>query len=286
MKNTINTFTKLVLLLTSIFFASCQDVIQVDLEDKSGQLVVDGFISDAKDEGRCKIMLTRTAYYFDTNPPKTVSGAVVTLKDNTGKTEILKENAAGTYTSDLIRGKVGNSYFLEIKTDGETYTSETKVLPVPRIDSIRYETKVVDNKEEVTLYYYGNELPEEGNYYRIKMYEDDKLLNKPLTILAFNDQFSNGRYYDGVKLNQGTPLKPNSSVRIELLSITQDSFLFYDDLFKQAADFLIFAPPRANVRTNIINSNPNSTKKAVGIFVGAGFTTKSGQLVGKKGMIR
>lgn len=283
--------------LTSVaclfLLSSCNDVIQVDLEDKSGQLVVDGAMYDGKDNGRCIIKLSRTMPYFDSSPAKIVSGAVVTLKNNTeGKQETLTENPVGTFQSKEIVAKIGNSYTLEVRADGEIYRATTQVLPVPEVDSLVYETKTItvrnnEQKTGVIIKYFGEELPEEKNFYRVKMYVNGQLMNKPEDLLPFSDVLSRGKYISNVELNGNTrPLAINDIVRVEILSLPEDVYYFYADLQKQSNNALIFTPPLANISTNIVNINPNSTKKAVGIFVAAGLRAKEGKIEQKEGVIK
>jgi hypothetical protein len=266
--------------------SACEDVIDVDLDQGATLLVVDAWITNEADTA-CKVRLSTTAPYFNNQPAPVVSGAVVEVSDNEGNREILTEASPGFYISKTLQGKVGNQYTLKVLSGEDEYRAETQIKPAPQIDSLRYEflEETVNQDEGVYIYYYGPELPTEGDFYRFKIYQNDKLLNKPNNLIFSSDEFVNGNYIGNVEMNSSDPLKINDKVKVELLSLTEDAYYFYLELALQVNNGGIFANPPANVRTNVRNiSNPN--KKAVGYFGGSAVSALEGVLVGEKGMIK
>ncbi|MCP4178358.1 MAG: DUF4249 domain-containing protein, partial [bacterium] len=87
-----------------------------------------------------------------TNPEKTnISGAVITIFDNEGNSEILLENSPGEYKTaeNGIQGIVGRSYKVRIEMlEGITYESNFQELLMPEnIDSIFVKKEYHLNKE-------------------------------------------------------------------------------------------------------------------------------------------
>ncbi|MGD1842989.1 MAG: DUF4249 domain-containing protein [Thermonemataceae bacterium] len=266
-----------------LILTSCEDVIDVDLDQGEVLLAVDGVITDQPLPQR--VRLTTTAPYFENESAPVVTNATVVLTDSEGNTETLTNMGDGNYEIRTIQGIVGNSYFLTINYEGETYEASTAIRPVPPIDSVLVEDDEIADEDEEGLYifYYGQELPTENDHYRIKLYRDDELLNTPEDLIYIRDEFVDGNYIQDIQLND-EPFQSGENVRVEFLSITEDNYEFYVELDNQINNGGLFANPPANVKTNIRNVNPEG-RPAVGYFGGSaissleGVLTENGQVI-------
>ncbi|TGE20299.1 DUF4249 domain-containing protein [Hymenobacter aquaticus] len=259
----------------------CVDVVPVDIPEGKPLLAVEGEITDQP--GPYYVTLTKTAPYFDEAALPRVSGAVLTLQDSEGRSETLREVSPGRYAASTLRGKIGNQYVLTIRAEGEEYRAETEIRRTPEIDSIRAEFRAKSPTEDEGYYilYYGKETPGVGDYYRFKVYQNGKLLNRPNDLIVTNDELVDGNYIGGVELTdeegaQG-PFRKGDKVRVEALSIPRDYFYFLNEMATQLNNLGLFATPPANVRTNVRNVQPGSDKAAVGYF--AGHTVRADSLV-------
>jgi hypothetical protein len=261
------------LLITLIVLAGCEDVVDVKLDQGQPQLVVDGFVSDQP--GPYVITLSKTAPYFENAKMPRVMGAVVKITDNEGNAETLTEAEPGKYVTNTLQGKIGNQYVLEIQAEGEEYRAETSIKRVPEIDSLKqnFKTKSTFWDEGYYVLYYGPEYPGPGDYYRFKIYKNDTLINQPLDLVVRSDEFVEGNYITGPEMNN-KPFRVGDRIKIEVCAITEDNYNFYNEMFAQINNGGMFANPPANVRTNVMNRNPSSAKKAVGYFGGWGVRSK------------
>jgi hypothetical protein len=253
------------LLLTGLL-SSCTDVVPIDLPDPEPQLAVEGSITDQP--GPYTVRLTKTGAYFTEQDLPAVRGAELTLADNEGHTETLRETAPGVYQGNQIQGKIGNAYVLTIKAEGQEYRAATEIKRVPRIDGITQQIKRNEPGWEDGYYalYQGPELPGVGDYYRFKIFLNGELQNSPDDLVVRADEMVDGRYIGDIELN-GKPLQPGDSVRVQLLSLPQDYYYFLNEMYGQINNVGLFSTPPANVRTNIVNVNP-AGPKAVGYFAG------------------
>ncbi|MBD2703233.1 DUF4249 domain-containing protein [Spirosoma sp. BT702] len=164
------------LLLFIFLMVACVTEFQPDAVSIPPSLIVEGQITDQP--GPYSVKLTRSADYSYTSLNLLETGATVTIEDNLGNRETLKETTAGggIYQTSAtgIRGVVGRSYKLTIQTKaGKKYESEPEVLPpsVP-IQKLYYEyTKeagVINTaKSQGWNVYIDAKDPETtGNYYR------------------------------------------------------------------------------------------------------------------------
>ncbi|GAA4409326.1 hypothetical protein GCM10023187_32440 [Nibrella viscosa] len=249
-----------------VSLSSCEDVVDVELEKSKPVLVVDGWITDQP--GPQTIRLKTTAPYFSNGASPVVTGATVTIRDNQGQTEVLKETAPGVYQTQSLRGKVGNQYTLTVKTGSEEYTAETAIRRTFPIDSIGtvYQKESMGRKEGYTLRFYGREPLGVGDSYRLKVYRNDTLLNSPHDLIFLEDRYVDGNYFKGLDLGL-EPFRKGDKVRIENHSITEDTYAFLTELSTQMRNGGMFANPPANVRSNI--KAVQGGKKATGWFGGS-----------------
>jgi hypothetical protein len=269
-----------ILLFAFFGLSSCnnEDVIDVDLKPGINLLVVDGWITDKNEPS--VIYLTRSGSYFENTPAPPVSGAILTVADNEGNKETLRESKPGKYVTQALRGKIGHTYTLSIQVDGEEYTASTQLRRVPVIDSLRitYDegefteeeekengwTGLKDEREGYYLYYYGPEPEGMGDNYRFKIYQNDVMRSRPEDMVFVNDEYIDGKYLRDIKLNS-RPIKSTEHLRVEIWSIDQETYQYYFELLPQIVNGGLLTVPPANVRSNIKNSNPNG-KKALGWF--------------------
>jgi hypothetical protein len=276
MKRLINLpiFKKLgILLFAATFFMSCEDQIDVKLDEGKTLLVVDGWITDQP--GPQTITLSTTGPYFNNAQTPRVSNALVTIADNEGHSEVLKEKEPGKYvTSSSFMGKVGNTYFLNIRVDGDEYTAETQIRRPAVIDSLsqKFREKTTNWEEGYYVLYNGPEHPGVGDSFRFKLYRNDTLQNKPENLVVAEDKFVDGNYIKEVELHN-KPFRKGDHIRVENWSITEDAYRYYVEMRAQINNGGMFASPPANIRTNIVTLNAGKARKAVGFFGGAAVST-------------
>ncbi|HEY0651653.1 MAG TPA: DUF4249 domain-containing protein [Chryseosolibacter sp.] len=134
-------------IVTPLFFIlvlaadGCIDRYEVPKEIKVAHLVVDGLITNAP--GPYQVELFR-AFDLNTfiNKRISVENAVVQISDDAGNTETLTEVAPGIYQTAVagIRGVVGRSYQLSVRTESDHYISTPQLLvDGGQIPALRYE---------------------------------------------------------------------------------------------------------------------------------------------------
>lgn len=288
-------YSILTLFCIALLFASCTDVIDVELNEGKTQLAVDAWINNKAETQVVKLRNTRT--YFDSSPSTPVTGAAVSILDSEGNSFVFRDNNNdGDYTWEPAPGdsfgKIGNSYTLSIQTNGLVYTATSKMNRVPPIDSITQEDREVElgNPEGIYAQFFSRDPIGLDDCYWIKTFKNGQFLNKPQEInIAYDAGFSAGSEVDGLifippireavnRIPDGEdgatdnsdvpPWAPGDSILVEIHSLPVPAFLFLEQARTQMTlgDAGIFAEPLANVPTNIINADPNSEEEAVGYF--------------------
>lgn len=294
-----NNMKKLILiLLSAMLFASCEDVIDVNLEDGKPQLTVDAVLTNL-DEPQY-VRLTLSGDYFDAASVTPITTALVELTDNDGNNYTFKApDTDGKYELDssLANIVVGREYYLKITYNNEVFTSSSTVRQVPAIDSITWSREKlpfgdVDSIWAVQFWAYDN--PGLGDAYWVRGTRNGKLNNKSTRLtIAYDGSTGKGAKTDNIPFIlpirgaispgggfAGPPdgqeyAEVGETIGVKLYSISQDFAEYLTILTDQLNNGGLFAKPPTNLPTNIKNVNSNGNK-VLGWFEVTNTSTDSG----------
>lgn len=277
-------YTFIYLAIATVFtLASCEKVIDVEVGNGETQLVVDAFLSNKKEAQ--KITLTTTGSFFSSGELAPATGATVKVSDGTNEYSFIDSNNNGEYVWTLSQDsliELGKTYTLTINYNGFVYTSISKALPVPKIDSINYEyfPPQFNGNGTYLAELVARDLPGQPDYYWIKAYKNGVLRSGLDGLnISVDGSFSEESQNDGKLFIAPISTFASSSTedslglgdtwKYEIWSISRSNLKFWQEIANQEIDGgigALFSTPLANVRTNI-ESNSNEPKdKAVGWF--------------------
>lgn len=285
----------IVLIIGVITMHSCEDPIDVELEDAESLITVDAWINGNPEDQT--IRLTQSQPYFESNFTPGITGANVIVRRNDGQEFAFDDSGNGNYTwvSDGTSiGEVGDDFELEINVNGETLSAITSLFRVPNVDSI-HQDFVTDFGlvDGIMIEILTRDLPGIGDTYWIKTFKNGVYLNKAEEInIAFDAGFDSGAETDGIVfippirflLNPVEDDNPTDSIeipswipgdiaRVEVHSISNDAFSFLETTRDQLlnSDNGIFAEPLANTLGNVTSSSGNTV---LGVFNVAAISTE------------
>ena len=178
----------LALLALLLVSTGCEKVVNLDLKTSATQLVIEGNLVD--DNRPCQVSLSTSANYTDANTFAPVTGAAVTLADNAGSTETLRETTPGQYVGATVKGVPGRTYTLRVATGGASYVAvSTLPLPVVPFEKLSTQVSAVGNNIQAVVDY--TDPLGLGNSYLFRQYRNGRLNN---TIFVQNDQFTDGKH--------------------------------------------------------------------------------------------
>ena len=252
---------KLLLLCTATFLIfSCQDVVELDLNNADPRLVIDARVELNEDGTTSAIVfLTRSAdFYTEDNP--TVNDAEVKITAADGTEHDFVNGNFGVYTNETLDVVEGVAYTLTILDQGNTYTS-TEMLErtTPFID-IQQETIAGFGDDIVELTAFYNDPAGLGDYYLFS-YEDE--FNEQTDVR--DDEFFDGNIAPTIFFIEETEVGTEATFSIR--GIDQQCFEFYLKLLQQSGegDGGPFDAPPATVRGNIVNET-NEDRFPFGYF--------------------
>lgn len=242
----------LLLILLGIY--SCEEVVDVALEESPPRLVVEASILWEKEtEGDFQmIRLTTTAPFFaDSIPP--AEGAQVSVMSENGTLYVFEEMEPGFYFNDIFSPELNASYDLEIIYEDEVYIARESLMPVSSLEYVEQSTGGGFGGEDIELRAYYFDPPELENYYFFRFFTED------LSIQISEDEFTDGNLTFAYFSNED--LIAGAEVQLEIQGISKRFYEYMFILRSQAGTNGggPFQTQPTTVRGNIINTtNPDN----------------------------
>lgn len=216
-------------ILLLLIITSCTKVIDLNLGNNSGLLVIEGNITNKP--GTQSITLSRNVPFTNTNTYPAVTGASVFVHDQTGKSIQFIEGPAGTYSVGHMAGGKGNTYTMTVLTNGTTYTASSVMPPVVLLDSLTEKVNQFDNKDDsrqITVNFHDPAgVP---NQYRFVMYINGVQVK---TIFAINDDFTDGRNVAFDLFENDPKIYPGDTVKVEMQCIDKNMYTYWFSMMQQ-----------------------------------------------------
>ena len=225
--------------------SSCEEVIEVDLEDAAPKLVIEGHISNTK--GPFNIYISQATDFFSEPGTYLVEVESVTISTTAGAIEKLKNIVDGHYRTSSIEGVPGEAYTITVVREGTKITT-TSMMPHPvRINNLHY---VYDDTGfnlsgepgyEISCFF--DDPVGAENYYRLLIYRNGELLDDKGFYL-FDDKFSDGNEISYTFFDQRFDFQDN--VKVELRSLDEQTYRYYEQLNEIVSDFDFSSAAPAN----------------------------------------
>jgi hypothetical protein len=243
------------LLLLFILATSCKKVIDIDLRNQSGELVIEGNFTDVIDTQVVK--LSRNVPFTGTNTYPPVTGASVTMDNHHGRITTFTEGPAGFYSVSPLGGIPGRTYTLSVVVDGKTYTADSTMPQVVAMDSITARPSIFDNgKGQKVITVYFRDPPGVANQYRFVLFVNHVQVKD---VFAYDDEFVNGKYVSLDLQENDIDIYAGDTVEVEMQCIDKPVYNYWFTLSQQQAD---------NPGGAVAPSNPptNFTPATLGYF--------------------
>jgi hypothetical protein len=252
------------LIITFFLFSSCTKEIDIDLNNSSPQIVIEGNISD--EPGPYIVKLSKTVNFSDANNYPPVAGALVIISDNTGVTDTLTETVSGLYQTHSITGTQGNTYTLKVIAEGKQYDAVSTMPSKVNLDSIQFNLNTEPGESEntfavVPLYLDPAEF---GNSYRF-FFSANGVADKSYQVS--NDNIGNGYINQQPFFSDDIKFYDGDTVKVTMLCIDVSTYNYYYTLSQIAGGGPIGGATPSNPPSNITGN------KALGIF--SAYTTQT-----------
>jgi hypothetical protein len=217
-------FKLLIPAILLLICASCQKVININTNNASPQIVIEGNLTDIY--GGQTVTITKSVPFTSTNTYPPVTGATVILSDSLGQRAQLVEQSPGVYFAAPLAGSYGMTYTLTVTTGGKVYTaSSTMPSPPVTLDSLTSTANQFTNTKNTRTIIVNYQDPiSVANQYKFNLYINNALTT---TIFTNDDSFSNGRYVREQLFQNDEDIVPGDTAKVELQCIDKNIYQYW-----------------------------------------------------------
>lgn len=247
------------LLFLLLMMLSCEEVVEVDLEETPPRLVVEASLLWNMDrlENPLYIRLSTTVPFFDEEIPP-AENAKVTVYTSNGKKYIFKEVEPGVYKHEGFPAEINVIYELEVIYNDQLYTATSQFVPTPEIEHIVQNDSGGFAGEDIELKAFYTDPAGKDNFYLFRFFNDGLFLQ------IYNDEFTDGN--QSFALFSDEELSPGDEVRFEIQGISESFYNYMYILSSQTGTGGgPFQTQPTVVKGNVINTT-NPDNYAFGYF--------------------
>ncbi len=224
----------LLFILILLPLASCEKIIDVNLNSADPKYVIEGIITDL--DAPVFVKITQTKDFDEDNDFPGIEDASVTISDDNGNVVTLTYVDKGVYQSTELKGIPGTTYSLLVDINGQQFSAvSTMPQPVP-IDTIYMNYRKApfggDTIYSIIIEYQDPVGIE--NYFRYIMYLNEK---KRKRIYTDSDEYTDGKlvintfdYYEDDEDDDSPKLKDGDIITIEAQCIDKPVYSYFFEL--------------------------------------------------------
>ena len=201
-------FSALLLFALTISLFSCEDVIEVEVQNTTPRLVIDAQFNMYTKEQQLRleggVRLSFSANYFDLNVP-IIKDALVTITHlNSGlEYPLLFDESIGMFVPDKIDflTDFNSKYELSVLHQGQAYTGSTVFVPVPPILKAVQGTKTLFSGDETEIILSFQDFSEREDFY---LYDFGQEIYRPIEDRFFQgEEFVFSHFYSSGEVKVG-----------------------------------------------------------------------------------
>lgn len=256
---------KIILLFIFFFtFSSCEDVVEVDLNEAPPRLVIDAGINWFKNTtgNEQSIKLSLTAPFFDEDI-QPANGAIVVIADTNGNIfDFVEDGNSGIYRNSTFIPVLDGTYRLSVFYNNESYTATETLKSVVPIDFVEQRDDGGFLGEDIELKAFYTDPANIENFYFFEFISNIPVLP---TLEVYEDRFTDGNQIFGFYTEE--ELQAGDQVTIKNYGVTDRFYQFMSTLLQQGSEDSggPFETQPATVRGNCFNET-NSDNFPFGYF--------------------
>ena len=274
------------LLLSLLILVSCEDVVDVELNDEDIDLIsVEAYINTEISDNII-VKLEKSLPVTEANQNPVIHNAIVEISDDQAtpnSISLVEDGESGIYKlppNSEYKTFPGRTYSLNITTpEGVVITSEEYLQKVETLDSLKINLSARGDYEFLAIFINSQETPGPGHFYKWDIYRNGKLLYESDKLTFASDELVDGNYisdfeiftdfFEDEEIDENGEIISDKSlyfgdtIYVVQSSISKSAYDFYLGMQNQAFSGGPFSVPPANLPGNLISNND---KKVLGLF--------------------
>jgi len=237
----------LALIALSLAIVSCQKEIDVDLNETSPVIVLEGNYSS--EDSTVVLQVSLTSSYFNSGTSPSIDNLAPIIKDANGVSQTLVSYGDGIYALTDYIPTYNSNYTLEVLYDGQLYSATSTLSEPVTLDPITYEytTGFFGSAEGNFTYLNFTDPIGAGNFYIVNLSLNDENFDGLSDLVLQDDRFSDGNpvsrpiFFDPL-------FQIGDTVGMELKSVDEVIYDYYTEAqtISGGADSAAPANPKSN----------------------------------------
>lgn len=257
------------IIIISLFTFSCEEVIDIDLEEGDTRLVIDAYFNIFNDASNTSsvteggIQLSLTAPFFDAEI-ETVSDATVYITNLTDNSilNFVESSTSGFFipdTSEYFQPQLNTNYELTVIYENETYSAITQLIPTVPLDNIEEGDGVLFEGTEKEIIITYTDDSSRDDFYLFQFGPD--LYRQSEDTFYQGQTFTSSFFYSEEEIED-----IGADITIQIFGVDETYYNYFDLVLDQSeASGNPFQSPPALIRGNIVNTT-NSDNYPLGYF--------------------
>lgn len=213
----------LIIFILSLF--SCEKEVELVVNSSTPELVIEALLTA---DSHATVKIIKSKNYGEDNYYPPIAGAIVSISDHTGKSEVLELMSWGLYESKEIYGIPGNTYYLKIIIEEKEYFSVATMPYAVPIQELVIEDTSMGAFPKISY----NDPSETENYYRAILYINGKRMPN---MGIMDDKDTNGKLNSNLVLfdrdyNNGKEILKGDQIRIEMQCLDKGTYTYFETL--------------------------------------------------------
>lgn len=211
------------LCLLAFALTSCEDVIDIDLDEADSQYVIQGAVTNQT--GPYTVTIQQSVPFDEANNYPQISGATVTLNDGT-LTDTLTEVRAGVYqTVHLLQGEPGRTYTLTVRVGEQVFSAQSTMPAAVALDDLTTTTASFGGSETIQMVPNFTDPVGLGNYYRFVQWNNGVRL---ANIFVLDDRNNDGIVVTRPLFAPGSDVETalGDTVTVEMQTIDRNTYKY------------------------------------------------------------
>lgn len=229
------------LIFLCLLVSSCEQIIDVNLQQVSPKIVIEGCITNGR--GPFYIKISQSQSYFNQGNFNGIEKATVEISDNKLK-EKLRYNGDGYYSTSQIYGAAGKTYNLTVNFGGKSYTSSATLPATVPIDTVYFENGFF-KRDSLNAFVQFCDPSGIENYYRIRVFRNNYFISNDYNLV--NDTYTDGQTMLAPVYRN---FSPGDTVQIELYNLDRCTWKYYkgiSDILQQGPGLQSPGNPPTNI---------------------------------------
>jgi len=254
-------FLHLIFLFASLSLLSCEELIDINLNEADPRYVIEADLSNLRDEQAIYVSQTVA---FDAPVKNTpVNNAVISVRDDKGNTYTFTHQANGRYTSPF-KPKEKTNYSLLVNIDGEIFESSSYMNDYIDVRSTGITEDVIfsDTLYSVSLKF--DDPKNTPNYYKYNI----SINGGDFTFSSvFNDKFNDGLTVTHEIADRRNNIELGDSVTVQRQVIDKGVYDYWNDLQSINPGSAAPANPKSNISNGALGYFSVSSSKIYGFRI-------------------